>query len=99
MLYWSGRGGFHNRGGERKEGGDRPHNDNPWKHAPENAPKDSWYYKYHFGPWPKQDNVEVTLETKVPELRAKEHKVPEPSKEKYAKDMEALDKDIENLRD
>lgn len=49
------------------------------------------------GPFPKQEHVEVTLDTKIPELKPKEQRLPEPSKEEYAKTMTALDEKIDKL--
>jgi len=41
--------------------------------------------------------VEVTLDTKIPEIKPKEQRLTEPSKEEYAKTMTALDEKIDKL--
>lgn len=110
-----GRGGNRGRGrGGHKEHHDRPQTfnkqDRPHqertherhynkKGGPGDAPKDSWYYKFHFGPWPKVDKVEVTLDTVVPPMPPKEERKQEPSKETYAATMTKLDEEIDKLRE
>lgn len=65
--------------------------------APSEAPKDTFYYKFHFGPWPELEDVEVTLATELPEQIPKDQRLPEPLKEEYIKNMQHLDDEIKAL--
>lgn len=98
-----GRGG-RGRTGNNQNKGPRPQTEgeNPRQNrrgnAPSEANKDSYYYKYHFGPFPVQERIEITLETSLPASPAKEDLLKEPSKEEYAKKMTELDDAIDQLR-
>ncbi|CAI2362050.1 unnamed protein product [Moneuplotes crassus] len=86
-------------GHNRKDGKDNKGNKNNRRrgHAPSEAPKDSFFYKFHFGPWPELKEVEVTLETELPEQIAKEDRLKEPTKDEYIKGMQKLDDEIKAL--
>lgn len=51
------------------------------------------------GPFPKQEHVEVKIDTVIPALKPKEERLQEPSKDEYARKMTALDAEIDKLRD
>jgi len=82
---------------DNREGHERRENKKRRGHAPKDAPKDSFFYKFHFGPWPEIKEVEVTLTTELPEQIPKENRLQEPTKEEYIKGMEALDDEIKEL--
>jgi hypothetical protein len=63
--------------------------------GPKDAPKDSFFYKFHYGPWPEVAEVEVKIDTELPEPIAKDDKLAEPSKDQYIKNMEHLDGEIQ----
>lgn len=98
-----GRGG-RGRGGNYQNKHPRPQTEgeNPRQNrrgnAPSEANKDSYYYKYHFGPFPTHERIEITLDTPTPAGKPKDQLLKEPSKEDYAKRMISLDNEIENLR-
>ncbi len=99
-----GRGGkkFDNkRDQEETKGDNKGKRDNKNKkrrgHAPSEAPKDSFFYKFHFGPWPELSEVEVTLETELPEQIPRDERLKEPTKDEYVKGMQNLDEEIKTL--
>lgn len=49
------------------------------------------------GPFPKHEHVEVTVDTVIPALKAKEERLQEPSKEEYARKMTQIDEEIDKL--
>lgn len=51
------------------------------------------------GPFPKQEHVEVTVDTVIPALKPNDQRLKEPSKDEYARKMTALDEEIDKLRD
>ena len=63
---------FRGRGWGGHNKGSWPHTSHYQKNAPENAPKESWYYKYYMEPFPKREHVEITLETVIPEIKPKD---------------------------
>lgn len=62
--------------------------------APKDAPKDSYFYKFHYGPWPEHEEIEVKIDTQLPEPIPKENRLQEPLKEEYIKNMQHLDDQI-----
>ena len=64
---------------------------------PINAPKDSYYYKYFYGPYPEIQEIEVTLDTELPTIPEKD-RLPIPSEEEYARQMKECDDKIQELR-
>ena len=89
-----GRGRGRGRGhGNRGQGG-RPRGRGG--RVPQNIRKDSYYYKYRFGPWPEQKDEEITLETEIPEFNRTKTK---PDKDTYVKEMEAFDEKIKAERE
>lgn len=94
------RGGDQNqhRGGNRGRGGlRRGQRQGQARTNPINAPKDSFYYKYFYGPYPEIKEIEVTLDTEIPTIPEAE-KLPVPSEEEYAKQMKECDDKIQELR-
>lgn len=83
-----GRGGKPNGKDTRKDG-------KPRRGGPKDAPKDSFYYKYHFGERPQIEKVDVTLETEVPAEIPKADILPEPTRDEHIKTLEAVDAKIE----
>ena len=61
------------------------------------SPKDSYYYKYFYGPYPELEEIEVTLDTEIPKIEEKDIRQ-EPDKEEYAKHMKECDDKIQELR-
>lgn len=64
----------------------RPYRQQSAKNRPINAPKDSYYYKYFYGPYPEIKEIEVTLESEVPIIKEEDLLVL-PSEEEYAAHM------------
>lgn len=62
--------------------------------APKDAPKDSFFYKFHYGPWPENKNIEVTIDSELPEQIPKDQRLQEPTKEEYIKNMQHYDDKI-----
>lgn len=92
-----GQRGNYNRGrGGPYRGGNRQHQQQ-FRPQQINAPKDSYYYKYFYGPYPEIKEIEVTLETEIPKI-TEENKVEVPSSEEYAKHMKDCDDQIQELR-
>lgn len=83
----AGRGGKATANGGKNEG-------KPKRGGPKDAPKDSFYYKYHFGERPQIEKVDVTLETEVPAELPKEDILPEPTRDAHIKTLEAVDEKI-----
>lgn len=75
------------KGGDRKQHRERPQQD-----------ENSYYYKYYYGQWPKHEKVQVTKETEVPTILAKELRKRNPDKVQFEKEMTALDKEIEDKK-
>lgn len=65
--------------------------------APRDAPKDSYFYKFHYGPWPVDDPVEVTLHSELPPQVPKDQRLREPLKEEYTKNLQHLDDEVRAL--
>ena len=61
------------------------------------SPKDSYYYKYFYGPYPELEEMEVTLDTEIPKIKDEDLRK-EPEKEEYAKHMKECDDKIQDLR-
>ena len=104
------RGGF-GRGGKKF---DNHHDNEESKHhhknrkdgghhrrgtAPRDAPKDSFFYKFHYGPWPTVEDIEVKLDTELPAQIPKEDRLKEPLKEEYTKNLQHLDDEVKALFD
>ena len=91
------------KGENKRDGkGPREHNgprDGRRGRAPKDAPKDSYFFKFHFGPWPELEEVEVKIDTEIPESIPKDERLPEPLKEDYIKTMQSLDDGIKSLID
>lgn len=84
-----------NRGPRNDKGG----RDNRRGRAPKDAPKDSFFFKFHYGPWPELEEIEVKIDTVLPEVIPKEQRLPEPLKEEYIKNMTHLDDEIKSMID
>mmetsp|Transcript_40525 Transcript_40525/g.46480 ORF Transcript_40525/g.46480 Transcript_40525/m.46480 type:complete len:659 (-) Transcript_40525:48-2024(-) len=67
------------------------------RNRPINASKDSYYYKYYYGPYPEIKEIEVTLELEIPNIKEADRLQP-PSEEEYAKRMRECDDEIQVLR-
>lgn len=94
-----GRGNRGNRGGNRGGQQNRGEGRQNRKNDPANAPKDSYYYKFYFGPFPEIEKVTVTLDTEVPEPLPKEQILPEPSRDEYIEELKKVDEQIEKKRE
>lgn len=94
-----GKGKRDNQRFHRKEheGGEHKRNDHRKGGKPENAPKDSYFYKFHYGPWPEFDKIEVKIDTELPPKIPKEEKLREPTKEEYVKHLQHLDDEIKRM--
>ena len=68
-----------------------------YEHRQINAPKDSYYYKYFYGPYPEVKEIKITIDTEIPFIK-EENLLPRPSGEEYAKRMKACDDKIQDLR-
>lgn len=84
-----GRGNRGGRGQRGRGGHNRPREIN--------APKDSYYYRYFYGPYPEIEEIEVTLESELPSIK-EEDKLQLPSEQEYAKHMQECDDKIQELR-
>ena len=62
-----------------------------------NADKNSYFYKYYYGPWPEVKEIKITLETEIPAVKDEDILSP-PSKEKYAGKMQECDDKVYELR-
>ena len=60
------QGGYHhqNRGGNYRR-------HRPQQYRQINAPKDSYYYKYFYGPYPEVKEIEITAESEIPKIEEK----------------------------
>lgn len=67
--------------------------------APRDAPKDSYFYKFHYGPWPVIEHVEVTLDSELPAQVPKDARLREPLKDEYTKNLQHLDDEVRALFD
>lgn len=81
-----------------KDGKEHRDNRNQRKgRAPKDAPKDSYFYKFHYGPWPEHENIEVKIDTELPPQIPKEERLQDPLKDEYTKNMQHLDDEIKSL--
>ena len=55
-------------------------------------------YKFHYGPRPKFENVEITLETEIPAILPKDLRKQNPDKALFDKSIQEIDQKIENGR-
>ena len=62
-----------------------------------NASKDSYYYRYYYGPYPEVKEIEITLETEIPTIKEEDILQP-PSEKEYGDKMRACDEKIQELR-
>jgi len=62
-----------------------------------NAPKDSFYTKYYYGPYPTIEEIKVELDTEIPSIN-EEDLIELPSGDEYAKYMRDCDEQIQQLR-
>lgn len=86
---------YYQRRNEGKEGeGDQRREKRPQKEVDENT----YYYKYNYGPRPKNEKIEVTMETEVPAIIAKDQRKKQPNRPDFEKKMKEFDDQIENLR-
>ena len=85
--------------GEGGEEGETRQNEQRQRRPDYRYDKESWYYKYHYGPWPKQERVKVTLETELPKVLPKEERLPEPDKKAFDEKMRAFDADVEKTKE
>ena len=85
-------GGYGNR--KYNQRGNRP---NTAKNMAANADKNSYFYKYYYGPWPEVKEIEVTLETEIPAVKEEDILSP-PSQEEYAGKMQECDDKMQELR-
>lgn len=86
-----------NRRDDRGPRGDKGARGNKRGRAPKDAPKDSFFFKFHYGPWPELEEIEVKLDSVLPEVVPKEQRLPEPLKEEYIKNMTHLDDEIKSM--
>lgn len=105
-----GRGGF-GRGGKKFDDHEQHEESKHHKHrkdgghhhrrgtAPRDAPKDSYFYKFHYGPWPIVEEIEVKLDTELPPQIPKEDRLKEPIKDEYTKNLQHLDDEVKSLFD
>lgn len=61
--------------------------------------KDSFYFKYQFGPWPEFEKIEVEIDTKLPEIKPKEDRLKEPDFEEFKKRMNDINDEINKKKD
>ena len=97
-----GRGGKnpnYNRKDEETKGGQHRKDNRHQRRglAPKDAPKDSYFFKFHYGPWPELKDMEVKIDSELPEQIPKDQRLHEPLKEEYVKTMQHLDDEIHNL--
>ena len=87
-----GRGGRgRGRGGR---GGGRGGRNNP-----DNMNKDSYYFKYQFGPWPEFEKIEVKIDTELPPIKPKEERLKEPDMDEFKKRMNDLNEQINKKKE
>ena len=70
-----------------------------WYEQEQEEPKydeNTYFYKYHYGEWPKFEDEEVTAETEVPELKTEKQ---EPVKEEHFAEMRGFDEQIDQYKD
>ena len=63
----------------------------------EGVDKDSYYYKLNFGPWPKQDRIEVTIDSELPDIKPKDERLVKPSQDDHRKVLDQETEKIEAL--
>lgn len=100
-----GRGRGRGRGRGKGRGRGRGGIQNPDKSGPyvnrrepkEGVDKDSYYYKLNFGPWPKQDRIEVTIDSELPDIKPKDERLVKPSQDDHRKVLDQETEKIEAL--
>ena len=82
--------GQHGQGsGPSKQG----HHGGPRRHQ---LDENSWQWKWKFGQRPEHERIEVTIDTKVPELP--KTLIKKPNRDEFEKGMKELDRDAEALK-
>lgn len=60
--------------------------------------ENTYYYKYYYGARPKHERTQVTADTEIPALPAKEERKKQPDQADFDKKMRDLDNQIDHLR-